>query len=313
MTDSYTFKLGVNLSETGESFERAVELAQELGAGYAEFFVNDRAHLSAAGAAPYRRRLEAHGLLVHGIGCTPNPFKELHIDKLDLADIPTHPTFRHDLDLVRRSIDFCQGVGGANVRVHGFAWPGEYQQGQRVSPTWPQRYATGGGRIPPETQDKLVKAWSSVAELAERHATDIAIGMMPWNYTNTSHNFCRIMARVGSPRLRCRWGPADNYNSGEVDTITAGYRRLKPYLTSLHLKDLRVQDGPACRFAYVPVGDGDVDYAALFRTFAHDHTDIVIAVATHYQPPDGTRADAMRQSYTNMLRLVEQAQAAVTT
>ena len=52
MTDSYTFKLGVNLSETGESFERAVELAQELGAGYAEFFVNDRAHLSAAGAAP---------------------------------------------------------------------------------------------------------------------------------------------------------------------------------------------------------------------------------------------------------------------
>ena len=148
MTDSYTFKLGVNLSETGESFERAVELAQELGAGYAEFFVNDRAHLSAAGAASYRRRLEVHGLRVHGIGCTPNPFKELHIDELDLADIPTHPTFRHDLDLLRRSIDFCQGVGGANVRVHGFAWPGEYQEGQRVSPTWPQRYATGGGRHP---------------------------------------------------------------------------------------------------------------------------------------------------------------------
>ena len=134
MTDSYTFKLGVNLSETGESFERAVELAQELGAGYAEFFVNDRAQFSAAGAAPYRRRLEAHGLRVHGIGCTPNPFKELHIDELDLADIPTHPTFRHDLDLLRRSIDFCQGVGGANVRVHGFAWPGEYQQGSAGQP-----------------------------------------------------------------------------------------------------------------------------------------------------------------------------------
>ena len=54
-----------------------------------------------------------------------------------------------------------------------------------------------------------------------------------------------------------------------------------------------------------------MDYAALFRTFAHDRTDIVIAVATHYQPPGGTRADAMRRSYANTLRLVEQAQAAV--
>lgn len=87
-----------------------------------------------------------------------------------------------------------------------------------------------------------------MAKLAERHDTDIAMGMMPWNYTNTSHNFRRIMDRVGSPRLRCRWGPSDNYNSGEADTVTASYQRLKPYLTSLHLKDIHVSDGPACKF-----------------------------------------------------------------
>ena len=76
-------------------------------------FVDDLADLTETGAAPYRRRLEAHGLQVHGIGCTPNPFKELHIDQIELAELPTHPTFAHDLDLVRRSMDFCQGVGGA--------------------------------------------------------------------------------------------------------------------------------------------------------------------------------------------------------
>ena len=192
MSSSYTFKLGVNLNETGEPFERAVELAAELGAGYAEFFVTDPSHLTEAGAASYRRRLEAHGLQVHGIGCTPNPFKELHIDQIELAELPTHPVFAHDLDLVRRSIDFCQAVGGQNVRVHGFAWPGEYQAGRRVSRTWPQRYATRGGEIPAPVLDKLVKAWSTVADLAEQHDIDIAIGMMPWNYTNTSRNFPRI-------------------------------------------------------------------------------------------------------------------------
>ena len=116
-----------------------------------------------------------------------------------------------------------------------------------------------------------------------------------------------MMDRVGSARLRCRWGPADNYNSGEVDTVTTGYQNLKPYLTSLHLKDLHVIDGPACTFEYVPIGTGDVDYAALFRTFAQDHTDIVIAVATHFQLPGDTRPNTMRLNYANTIKLAEQA------
>ena len=158
------------------------------------------------------------------------------------------------------------------------------------------------------TKDKLVKAWSIVADLAEHPAMDIAIGMMPWNYTNTCRNFLQVLGHVDSGRLRCCWGPADSHNAGEVDPVTAGYKRLRPYLTSLHLKDLQVHDGPACKFEYVPVGTGDLDYALLFITFARDHTGIVIAVATHYQLPGETKADAMRLNYANTLKLVERAE-----
>ena len=309
MTSTYTFKMGMFLDECGLPLDQAAELAQELGASYAEFFVSND-ELTEQYAARCRRFLDAAGLQVHACGASPNPLKLIHLDEIALADIPSHPEFVHDMDLLHRSIPFAKTVGSPHVLVQGFAWPGEYQNGARVSPTWQQRYATGGGEISETALDKLAKAFGLVADLAEREDINIAIGMMPWNYTNTSRNFRRIMERVGSPRLRCKWGPADNYNAGEHDTITTGYRNLKPYLTSLHLKDVHVVDGPGLEFEYRPIGTGDPDYAALFRTFAQDHTDIVIAVATHYIPPNGTRADAMRTNYANTLRLAHQALAA---
>ena len=70
-------------------------------------------------------------------------------------------------------------------------------------------------------------------------------------------------------------------------------------------------DGPGLEFEYGPIGSGDVDYAELFRTFARDRTDIVIAVATHYQLPGDTKANAMRLNYANTLDLTKQALAAV--
>ena len=234
---NYTFKMAVSLRETGLPFDQAAKLAQELGADYAEFSVESD-DLTEAHAAHCRQVLDARGLQPHAVGLGPPAFKQIHIDRIELADLATHPEFARDLDIVRRGIGFAKIVGSPNVLVHGFAWPGEYQGDERVSPTWRQRYASGGGEIPPAEMEKLAKAFGIVADLAERQDIDIGIGMMPWNYTNTSGNFRRIMERVGSPRLKCKWGPADNYNSGELDTVTTGYQNLKPYLTSLHLKDL---------------------------------------------------------------------------
>ena len=307
MTSSYAFKMGMFFDETGLPFEEAARLAQELGARYAEYFLPPD-QLTEQHAAHCRRILDDAGLQTHAMGSrSPSPFKQIHIDQIELADLATHAEFTYHLDLVRRSMEFAKVVGSPNVLVSGFSWPGEFHGDTRVSPTWPMRYATGGGIIPPTELDKLTKAFTIVAELADRQDVDVAVSVHPWEYANTSRNYRRIAERVGSPRLKAKWGPGDAFNCGERDTITTGYQNLKPYLTSLHLKDLRVIDGPALEFEYCAVGTGDPDYAALFRTFARDRTDIVIAVATHFTPPGGTQVDAMRINYQNTLELAEQA------
>ena len=197
MSSTYAFKMGMFFDETGLPFEQAAALAQELGARYTEFFVHPD-QLTAQYATHCRRVLDDAGLQAHAMGSAPNPFKQIHIDQIALDELPTNPEFTHDLGLARRSMEFAQIVGAPNVLVSGFAWPGEFQNGRRVSPTWPQRYAAGGGIIPPAELDKLAKAFTIIAELAEGQDMNVAISVHPWEYANTSRNYRRIVERVNS-------------------------------------------------------------------------------------------------------------------
>ena len=70
MTSTYTFKMGMFLDECGLPLDQAAELAQELGASYAEFFVSHE-ELTAEYAAHCRRVLDAAGLQAHACGTSP--------------------------------------------------------------------------------------------------------------------------------------------------------------------------------------------------------------------------------------------------
>ena len=82
-----------------------------------------------------------------------------------------------------------------------------------------------------------------------------------------------------------------------------------PYLHSLHVKDLRVNDGFKLDFEYCPLGEGDVDYLTVLRNLRDHNCDVVFAVATHYLPPNGSGADAMRINFANLKPLIEQVEA----
>ena len=308
MTD-YEFKMGVLFADTALPFEEAAGVAQELGARYAEYFIQED-KLTDEHASYCRRILNDAGLQTHAVGCTPNPFKKLHIDEVELADLRTYPEFIRDLDNLRRTMAFAKIVGSPNAQCSGFAWPGEFRTRTRPSPTWSKRYAAGGGVIPSAELEKIGAAFRIVAELADEHDIDIALSVHPWEYVNTSRHYVEIVKQVDSPRFKAKWCPGDAMLSGELDTVTTGYENLKPYLTSLHLKDTRTIDGPSCEFEWCELGTGDPDYAALFRSFARDQTDVVIAAAAHYEPPGGTRADGVRINYRKALELAELAVAA---
>ena len=271
--NDYEFKMGVLLADTALPFEEAVGIAHELGAPYVEYSVPEEKLTDEH--AEYRKRiLDDAGLQTHAVGCSPpNPFKKLHIDEVELAKLRAYPDFVRDLDNVRRSMAFAKIVGAPQVQCSGFAWPGEFRTGKRPGPTWSRRYAAGGGIIPEAELEKIVE-------------------------------------QIDSTRFKAKWCPGDAMLSGEFDTVTTGFENLKPYLTSLHLKDTRTIDGPSCKFEWCELGTGDPDYAALFRSFARDQTDVVIAAASHYEPPGGTPADGLRINYRKALVLAEQAVAA---
>ena len=168
------------------------------------------------------------------------------------------------------------------------------------------RWMTRGGVISDVDMDKLEAAFAPVVEAAEKHGVDVVLSMMPWNYTNTSSNFRRIAERIGSPRIRVMWGPADTMNCGESDAAYAGFTNVRPYLHSLHIKDLHVNDGLSLDFDYKPVGEGDVDFPGVLRNLRDNRVDAVLSLATHFRPASDSSVEAMRINYGNIRALIAQ-------
>lgn len=298
------FRLGLYLPELRLPFDAALTTAKALGVEYVWFNrVPNEPEIAAMTDGEVDRlaaQVDRHGLrmLVVQAG---NPFKQIHLTDLSLETMRDHPAFRAQFADLTRSMQIAARLGVGAVCAFTFAWPGEYTAGK---PTWPMRWLTRGGVIADSEMAKLVQAFSLVLEQAERYNIDVALSMMPWNYTNTTGNFRRLAERLGSRRIKVMWGPADNLNSGEVDVATAGFLNVRPYLHALHLKDLHVIDGLCNQFTYCPLGTGDVDYPTILRQL-HDHQcDVVLSVATHFLPASGSAEEAMRTNVDRLTALI---------
>ena len=208
--EPYQFKLGMYLNELDLPFDEALAAAKRIGASYA--WVNNPKNetivgeMSDAEADDLARRVDKHGLEIF-ILTAGAPFKHIHLTDLDVASLEKQADFRRDFQDLIRSMEIARRIGVSTVGTFTFAWPGEYTAHK---PTWPMRWLTRGGVIAEVDMEKLVKAFTLVAEQAEHYDVNVALSMMPWNYTNTTGNFRRVVERVGSQRLKVMWGPSDN-------------------------------------------------------------------------------------------------------
>ena len=303
----YRFKLGMYLGELDLPFDESLATAKQIGAQYVWFNVlkgeTPIGRMSDAEADRMAKRVARHDLkiLLFNAG---NPFKQIHLTDLNVKDPEALPAFKEQLADLRRSMEIARRIGVGTVGCFSFAWPGEYSA---EHPTWPMRWATRGGIISDLELEKLVRAFSLVLDQAERYNVDVALAMMPWNYTNTTTNFRRLAETLGSKRIKVMWGPADNWNSGEWDVATTGLENVRPFLHGLHLKDLHVSDGSRLKFEYKPLGEGDVDYVTILRRLREQRTGAVLSVSTHFRPPSGDRVEAMRMNYRNIHALIRKA------
>lgn len=302
----YRYKMGIYLGELDSPFDESLATAKEVGAEYVWF--NQLRGETPVGrmtdeeAEKVAARVAKHGLKIFLFNAG-NPFKGVHLTDVSAKQPLQSPVLQQDLADLTHSMQLAKRVGVRSVGCFSFAWPGEYTAGK---PTWPMRWATRGGIIADVDFEKLRQIFSEVADRAEKHDINVVLSMMPWNYTNTTGNFRRVVDQVGSSRLKVMWGPADNTNCGELNVATAGYQAVRPFLHGLHLKDLHVIDGAKNKFEYRPIGEGDVDYLTILRSLRQDKSEAILSVSTHFTHPEG-RAAAMRLNYKKLRELIDKA------
>ena len=303
----HQFKIGMYLPELGLPFDEALATAKQIGVEGVWFNTLGAdgpllRELDDAAVDRMAAQVAGHGLEIFLIN-VGSPFKQIHLTDLDLDTMEEDPAFRQEMDDLVRSMEMAARLGIGAVNAFTFAWPGEYSA---AKPTWPMRWLTRGGYIADAEMEKLVRAFSLALEQAEKYSVDLALSMMPWNYTNTTGNFRRLAEALNSRRLKVMWGPSDNMNSGEADVATAGFLNIHPYLHGLHIKDLRVKNGIQLDFEYCALGEGDVDYPTILRSLRERGSDAILSVATHFLPSSGSREEAMRINVANLKRLIDE-------
>jgi sugar phosphate isomerase/epimerase len=303
-SSSYEFKLGMYISETRLPFKESLELARDLEVSYVWCGSYDGglriSELPDAQVDEIAKLVDSYGLRLLFLD-SGALFKQVHLAELERGKLLEHALFKEHFEQLTQSMEVASRLGIGAVSSSSFAWPAEYTAGK---PTWPMRWATRGGIIADIDMEKLVEAFSMLAEQAERYNVDIALLMMQWNYTNTTGNLCRIFEAVGSPRLKAIWCPADNFNCGETDVATTGFTNIRPHLHAIHAKDLHTVDGSKLKFDYMPIGEGDVDYPTILRNLRDNECDVVVSVATHFVPASGSRVEAMQTNCANLKRLI---------
>ena len=303
----HQFKIGMYLPELGLPFDEALATAKQIGVEGVWFNTLGAdgpllRELDDAAVDRMAAQVAGHGLEIFLIN-VGSPFKQIHLTDLELDRMEDDPAFRQEMDDLVRSMEMAARLGIGAVNAFTFAWPGEYSA---AKPTWPMRWLTRGGYIADAEMEKLVRAFSLALEQAEKYSVDLALSMMPWNYTNTTGNFRRLAEALNSRRLKVMWGPSDNMNSGEADVATAGFLNIHPYLHGLHIKDLRVKNGIQLDFEYCALGEGDVDYPTILRSLRERGSDAILSVATHFLPSSGSREEAMRINVANLKRLIDE-------
>ena len=300
--NSCQFNIGMCL-QFNTPFRDAVALGHELGAKFGWVDLDFALDGVGGGGIDAVGKLTAqHGIKLFLLG--NDVFSRLYLTDIDLERPLDNPELSRDLDRLVAAMQAASHLGVDAVLAHSFLWPGNWS-------SWPMRWLTRGGVMAETDLQKLVRIFAIVLEHAEKYDVDVAIGNLPWNYLASTMNFRILAERLGSKRVKFMWGPADNLTIGELDSATSGFQNIRPYLHSLHLKDLHIRPIDTDRINrqnkdidYRPLGEGDVDYPTILRSMRDTGSEAVLAVYTHFELENGTQQDAMRIQFDKLGGLI---------
>lgn len=159
---------------------------------------------------------------------------------LDSDLLPLHSSY-----LLPMSLDLSEAVGVKTLIVFGI----ERSRGDR-----PDDFYRAAGLL------------RSAVEQAAARGFTVQLENLPGTWADTSNNCLRLLEEVNHPAFGCIWDTGNLYEA-EQTHFSAGYKRLKPYIRNVHLKDGRILDG---RMHWQHLGRGLTDIKGQIETLRAD-------------------------------------------
>lgn len=275
------FDLGIITDEATDDFERGFELAHAWGLRYVELRQGWGKNVLQLGDEELDRLqegLERYGLSVTAIASPvfKSPLDEVPRDvQADFA-LAGVESMEAQLELLERACELAVRVGAPLVRIFTF-W----------REPWTEEVAAA-----------LTEKMERAARVAQKHGVTLAVENEPVCIVGTGRELGRLCVELGRalpadlrPHVGALWDPGNALSGGEADPYPGGYAALGSCrLLHVHLKDLVRSQGGAPSF--VPLGQGDVDFAGQLRQLRNDRYSGVLVLETHYAPPHLSREEA---------------------
>ncbi|MGB5444390.1 MAG: L-ribulose-5-phosphate 3-epimerase [Psychromonas sp.] len=116
-----------------------------------------------------------------------------------------------------------------------------------------------------ETHQRFIEGMRFCAKLAERAGMMLSVEIMDTDYLNSLSKFEVLNRAVNSPFFTA-YPDVGNINGWNYDTCTE-LALSAPHITQIHLKDTyKVKEGYAGQFRDLVIGEGEVDFDAIFKT-----------------------------------------------
>ena len=274
--------LGIITDEVSSDFARACELVREWGLSHVELRVlwgKNILQLSEEELAEAKKILGEHDLTVTGIA---SPVFKSPLDgqprevAADFA-LAGSETLEAQLELLSRTCELCDTFDTRLIRIFTF---------------WDEPWS---GALVANIAEKLLQA----ALIAQQYDKVLAVENEPVCSVGTGQELGALLevleARATAnlrPHLGGLWDPGNALAAGE-SPYPEGYDALKNRtIVHVHLKDLTFTlDGEP---TFVPVGEGQVDYAGQLQALAEAGYEGAFVLEPHYKPENMTQEEAAK-------------------
>jgi L-ribulose-5-phosphate 3-epimerase len=283
------FQLSAINSELSSDLNQALSIAKEFGLRAIEIHTIEGEcveTLESEKIQTLKKSLGQHGLSVCCVASTV--FLRCPLEEQDpIPDTFAYPSisggYQYHLSALENVLSIANELNAPQVRIFGFI---------RCGPTTEQVYQRIADRL-----DQPIR-------MAQESGVRLVLETCPHTYLDWGARAAHFAHMVDSPWLQILWDPAGPVRAGEQDYM-APYPQLKPYLGHVHAKDILIDSTREDGRAYVPVGQGLIQWQQILKQLAADGYAGWVSLEPHHVGPDGKLESAARASFQGLNQIYQ--------